>query len=313
MYYPYFRGKQYELVMIRENAELFRRAGFTPIIEPVKEALSGLKRTLAELAIIDAQAIVIVNPSIGDHSADGSSLQGLLDKEFRGAKSISTGILVTADSELGSIDAVCDRNAGRSIAIVHHGYAEGKSLAAHLAHRRDVSHHVFLDEWCGKLYRRHFTGPSRVLVRDGFQRRANREHPDVEPFSDLHVTFSEEGVNGFGDFLVAGNDYIEGGGAAYTVAIHLTFVDPDRDDEMFIRHFLSDRTDTPTDPAGKFAEAVEKLVAEVRRPDTHIEKTRAVIEFMDLHAKKHFPGLGYVKKLSMQHHVETMDRYFNKT
>jgi hypothetical protein len=29
-----------------------------------------------------------------------------------------------------------------------------------------------------------------------------------------------------------------------------------------------------------------------------------------LHADGHFPGLGYVKKLSMSHHIETLAHYF---
>jgi hypothetical protein len=46
MYHPYFRGKQFELITIRETAELMAGAGFVPIIEPVKEALKGLENTL---------------------------------------------------------------------------------------------------------------------------------------------------------------------------------------------------------------------------------------------------------------------------
>ncbi|WP_368752668.1 sce7725 family protein [Klebsiella pneumoniae] len=46
MYYPYFRGKQFELIAIRETAETMARAGFIPIIEPVKETLNGLEKTL---------------------------------------------------------------------------------------------------------------------------------------------------------------------------------------------------------------------------------------------------------------------------
>lgn len=44
MYYPYFRGKQYELITIREMAPVFAQAGFHPIIEPVRVA--GLKKAL---------------------------------------------------------------------------------------------------------------------------------------------------------------------------------------------------------------------------------------------------------------------------
>jgi hypothetical protein len=32
-----------------------------------------------------------------------------------------------------------------------------------------------------------------------------------------------------------------------------------------------------------------------------------------LYEQGHFPGLGYVKKLSMNHHIETLARYFGVT
>src|SRR3546814_6797061 len=78
----------------------------------------------------------------------------------------------------------------------------------------------------------------------------------MEEFSDLHVTYGDHGMAGFGDFLIVGDVYSEGGGPAYAVAIHLTFIDPDKDDVMYIYHFVSDTKDTPTDPAGKFAQAL---------------------------------------------------------
>ena len=163
-----------------------------------------------------------------------------------------------------------------------------------------------MEKSCGRLYRQHFRQGERVLVRDGFKRRKNRDHPDVELFSDLHVTYTDEDSEGFGDFLIGGDDYFETGGPAYAVAIHLTFVDPTKDSAMFIYHFKSDRSDMPTDPAGKFAEALAKLIAEVRKPGAHILRSSAVKGFLELHQSGHFPGLGTVKKLSMNHHIETL-------
>lgn len=113
-------------------------------------------------------------------------------------------------------------------------------------------------------------------------------------------------MQGFGDFLTVGDEYSEGGGPAYAVAIHLTFVDEDNDSSMFIRHFVSDSNLTPADPAGKFSEALGKLAKAVRKVNSKIMKTKAVLEFLDLHDRGHYPGLGYVKKLSMQHHIELM-------
>jgi hypothetical protein len=79
---------------------------------------------------------------------------------------------------------------------------------------------------------------------------------------------------------------------------------------MHICHFKSDRYDTPTDPAGKFAEAVGKLAREMRTDNPKIPRTDAVEEFLGFHRSGHFPGLGYVKKLSMQHHIDVLARYF---
>ena len=149
-------------------------------------------------------------------------------------------------------------------------------------------------------------------MRDGFQKRRNADHPDLEKFSDLHVTFQEDGMDGFGDFLIVGDDYSESGGPAYAVAIHLTFIDDTKDDEMFIRHFISTTIDTPTDPAGKFGQALQKLIDTLDSGNSKIFESKAITEFRVLHAKQHFPGLGYVKKLSMKHHIETLANYFSE-
>ena len=116
-------------------------------------------------------------------------------------------------------------------------------------------------------------------------------------------------MDGFGDFLIVGDDFIEGGGPAYAVAIHLTFIDRDLDDAMQIYHFLSIRQDTPTDPAGKFGEALAKMIETLDKDGSKVLETAAVKEFRALHKQGHYPGLGYVKKLSMNHHIETLANY----
>jgi hypothetical protein len=81
---------------------------------------------------------------------------------------------------------------------------------------------------------------------------------------------------------------------------------------MWIYHFVSERQDTPTDPAGKFAEALAKMMKALNKPSSKVLETSAVNEFRELHRQGHFPGLGYVKKLSMNHHIETLADYFQK-
>jgi hypothetical protein len=76
---------------------------------------------------------------------------------------------------------------------------------------------------------------------------------------------------------------------------------------------VSERQDTPTDPAGKFAEALSKMMKVLNKSNSKIVETSAVREFRELHRQGHFPGLGHVKKLSMNHHIETLADYFRKT
>jgi hypothetical protein len=310
MYHPYFRGKQFELITVRETAPVLAAAKFTPIIEPVKEALSGLQRALKAVCDAKGKAIVIVNPHHGVHADDGVNISAMLKAEFLPKKEIAAGVFLSETMTVSEAVECCKQHADHDMAVIHAGFSDAKGLAEALGDQAKKMRHIFFDK-CSLLYRKHFAGAHRVLLRDGFvKRKRNRDHPPVEPFSDLHVTYKEQGMDGFGDFLIVGDDFSESGGPAYAVAIHLTFIDPTKDDEMYIYHFVSDSQDDPTDPAGKFGEALSALIKKLAEPNNHIFESSAVKEFRDLHARGHFPGLGYIKKLAMKHHIETLQNYF---
>jgi hypothetical protein len=312
VYHPYFRGKQYELMTIREMAQILGSARFRPIVEPVREALSGLEKALDAVLDEGGKAIVVVNPHHGDLSGAGTPLTELLKKKFADSSNIAAGILLKQDTTVQEALRCHAEHSAHSPVLIHDGFGEAKALAEKLGKQTKDDTHVFFEESCGKLYQKHFKGANRVLLRDGFQRMRNRDYERVDPFSDLHATFRDEGMDGFGDFLIVGDDYTESGGPAYAVTIHLTFIDPDQDDSMLIYHFTSKRQDTPKDPAGKFAEALAAMMSTLNAPKSKVLETGAVREFRTLYERGHFPGLGYVKKLSMNHHIETLADYFKK-
>lgn len=309
MYHPYFRGKQFELLTIRETAALLAASEFVPIIEPVREALAGLGRALTAICEAGGSAIVIINPDYGDHADDGADISAFLRDNDFDSDNVAAGILLKDGMSVDDAMSFYEEHGDHAPVFVHAGFLEAKALAERIGPDLHGTKHVFLEKHCGKPYRRHFNGATRVLVRDGFERRKNADYPPVEAFSDLHVTYEEEGMNGFGDFLIVGDDYVEGGGPAYAVAIHLTYIDPGRDDVMYIYHFVSTTRDTPTDPAGKFSQALNALVDLLNTGTSNVYESEAIAEFRALHAKQHFPGLGYVKKLSMKHHIETLAQY----
>lgn len=307
MYHPYFRGKQFELIAIRETAKIMAEAKFTPIIEPVRETLSGLEKTLKAICEADGKAIVIVNPSCGDHSANGQNISQLLRDSFIHHGGISAGILLHDDMDESLILTLLAEHKHHKPCFIHAGFSEPTSLS--LKTKGLVDKHVFIEKFCGKLYRKYFNDADRVLLRDGFNKKKNADYPMLEIFSDLHITYPEEGMQGFGDFLIVGDDYSEGGGPAYAVAIHLTFIDANKENIMYINHFVSVTNDTPTDPAGKFAQALSKLIIKLNDSPLQFFKSSAITEFKYLHENGHFPGLGTVKKLSMKHHIETLANF----
>lgn len=311
MYFPYFRGKQYELITIRENAPRLAQAAFVPIIEPVKESLGGLEKALTAVCDAEGKAVVIVNPHHGSLRADGDAISTLLREKFLPRDEVAAGILLKAEMPLNEAVECYAQHRDHELTFVHAGFLHGKALAQELGAELPSTRHVFVGD-VSKLYQRHFQGCERVLVKDGFiRRKRNADHPMLEEFSDLHLVYREEGMTGFGDFLTVGDDYMESGGPAYSVAIHLTFIDGARDDVMFIYHFKSKRSDTPGDPAGKFAEALNAMMETLGAPGSKVYESEAVKEFRSLHERGHFPGLGYIKKLSLQHHIETLAEFFS--
>ncbi|GAB3092610.1 sce7725 family protein [Lysobacter terrae] len=304
-YFPYFRGKQYELICLRENGALIAKSGFTPIIEPVKEGVGGLLRTIDSLKKDQARFLVIANPSVGHHAP---ALPDEFVKEVNAAMDgYALGGWVFQIQEFDDLPTLGKwLQLSPGMAVLHQGTMPAKDVVEIVRNESAPNRiHLFGDN-CSPRYRGVFSSNEKVLLVDGFKRKKNAEYPDVEMFSELPVTYREQGANGFGDYLIVGSEYSEGGGAAYAVAIHITYADPEDDGVVYVRHFKSDTNDTPTDPAGKFREALGKLVAHCEQPGSKIPLTAAIKEFQRLHQYGHFPGLGYVKKLSMQHHLEMM-------
>lgn len=153
-------------------------------------------------------------------------------------------------------------------------------------------------------------GKNRVLLADKFNKQEkNNDYIEIddEPFSEDHLYYAEDGYVGFADYSVVGEEYNETGFAPYAVAIHIVYFDTD--ESLRVKHFVSDSNDDISDPAGKFQEALSKLV------EWNAEKkldTVAMREFEDLYRREAYPGLGTVKKLSIMHHLELIGKFLDK-
>ena len=86
----------------------------------------------------------------------------------------------------------------------------------------------------------------------------------------------------------------------YAVAIHLSYAEA-QTNRIKVKHFVSDSNDDTSDIAGKFAEALDKLIAWC---DQTGYDSIAISEFRRFHENGHFPGLGTLKKLSLMNHID---------
>lgn len=315
MYYPFLRGKQYELILLRDNVAFLKANKIHPIIEPVKSNTTALKKAISALVKEGVEHTLIVNPQVGEYSSYDILPTDFLDEILKDNLVSACGFLLHAESDLSELNDFFVKRNGCNISLIHYGFSNGKELVKTIDGNNKITRHIFINEQTSKLYQRQFKqeGVYRILVRDGFRlQKKNSNYPPTEHFSDLHITYPDEEMDGFGDFLIVGDEFRESGGPAYAVAIHLTYIDHDKDEDMFIHHFISNQTDSPTNPGGKFIEALNKLVDEINKPNSKIFKSKAINEYLRLFEHKHYPGLGYVKKLSMQHHIELLADFLNK-
>lgn len=316
MYFPYFRGRQYELLALKELAKSnLLGKSIIPVVEPVKLVRKDDKFIVPYKMIpsfdIMVKAFVeskhtiafIYNPAVGDLSALPESISSL--NAYLTVQEIIPAIITNdstsiciANLEVNSVSkssllAVCDNRDSLSVYAREFGsvsprftlFPEDRKI------RRAVQH-------------------NKVMLEDKFiKQQRNADYSGDEFFSEDHLFFADEGYIGFGDYSVIGNNYTEGGWAPRAVALHIVYFADDN--TLRIRHFVSesDREDI-SDVAGKFYEAVTQL-ADWYSNGQERQLTSGLRILLDHYHNRTYPGLPTIKKLSIMHHLELMGKFLD--
>lgn len=304
MYFPYLRGKQYELLALRESISFIQKDKIVPIIEPVRSNTASLKTAITALFKAEIQLQIILNPEVGDFKHNNNGLMEFVDGLIpTGVTNIIPTFLISNDNDFLRVRTI----------IEERGYSNFGYSLIHVNKVNDLDQLKEFTEATNCKFnivpiphlftiRRKLSG-NICMLNDYFNRQSkNTEYINIpfEVFSSDYLYYGEEGCIAFSDYQTIGKDYSEGGGAAYAVAIHLTFKEDDKED-IQIAHFVSDSNDGPENPAGKFFEALEKLIEFVGEKGIN---SLGVQKFREYHENQGYPGLGVVKKLSIMHHVE---------
>lgn len=302
MYFPYLRGRQFELIALRELLEkdLINEHIF-PIIEPVKLS-STLIKTLNIYKEKNANIAVIYNPCVGN--LNYTELTNNKNNVCEQLNRLSQDLPIRKAYHLNK--NLCDLEQNlEQIILVATNPDSCRYYKDFYDRNIEPEYTLMLDE---SEFRRNIRNKKRVLLADNFiKKNKNADYDGVDFYTEDHLYYKDDGYVGFADYSVVGNDYIESGFAPYAVAIHIVFFDENK--TMRVRHFVSNSNEDYSDTTGKFSEALSKLIE--WNNNKNID-TYAMHEFERLYKEQSYPGLGTVKKLSIMHHIQLVSDFFVK-
>lgn len=305
MYLPLFRGRQYELIALREMVqENLLSHKIVPIIEPVKLS-SSLIKTLSKFIETNKEIAIILNPEVGNflnELYDDNNNQ-LSDKFFEICQNDNIKLLFYLSSDY-DFEKKLKEFSCKEIGVIFKN-TDSIPIYEEFFSKINTKYNLIPEQ---SIFKRKVKEP-KILLSDKFNKRdRNNDYLQVEdePFSDDHLYYSIDGYEGFSDYSIIGNQFNKAGFAPYAVAIHIVYFDTSA--SLRIRHFVSDSNEDISDQAGKFEEALGKLLEWSEKININ---TWAINIFRDLNERGAYPGLGSVKKLSIMHHLELMSKYMD--
>lgn len=309
MYYPYLRGRQNELMALRNfSEELDVDSKISPIIEPVRQNTNVLVKATQSLNEKNIAYSVILNPEYGDfenqiirvRDIEGFPLTSNFHPAFilgslqpRAIKDIIEG------EEYNNVVLILPRTATVEEKELTDLFNSEKVFALVTdVSRRSAIHGA-------RTYNK-----SVIRLDDKFEKRSSgREYLsiDEELFTEEFAYYEEDRYQGFGDYTVLPNEFNEGGTLPVVLVIHLTYKKDAH--SVYVKHFCSNGENRgKANIQGKFAEAAQKALAffeSIHYSTNALDVLRSYIE------QGKFPGLGMIKKISILHHIELMQDILN--
>ena len=302
MYFPYLRGRQYDLLALKELSQrnLISKE-ILPVIEPVKMS-STLKGTLQAYADKALRLAIVLNPTVGDLSEeDVVSLHEQLNDKIIPA-------VIMNESTEHVVNGILQQGFPKNNILVILNERDYVDDYKRIFGTIEPLYTLLPDE---RALKRTVT-QKKVLFEDKFNKlskNADYAKNEDEFFSEDHLFYSDEGYDGFGDYSIIGKNYDESGFAPRAVAIHIVYFD--LENNLRVHHFVSNSNYGIEDIAGKYYEAVSKL--QEWYADGHESQRTLALSVLLEHANTgYFPGLPTIKKLSIMHHIELVNKFLSK-
>lgn len=310
MYYPYLRAKQFELKALREFSEEHSGSNIVPILEPVKKQSVALERAVGDMMENKMRFALVLNPTDGDFKHDTVSFGAWLEESkvlLNGSQGIDwIPAFICTRRLLDDIPSLIEKYQLNNVMLVFKSCMDMEDpKVSNLVNDERVE---FVVNAFGAVGSRHLntilkrTGKKIIRLDDCFKtrtRNADYALEDDELFSEEPFYYMNDGYAGFSDYTTLPSDYVEGGMMPYAVAIHLSYKKDE--DRLNVHHFVSDSNESNTNVRGKFQEAACKIgpFFDGKKQTSSVKELIAKAEDPD-----GYPGLGYLKKLSVKNHLE---------
>lgn len=310
MYFPYLRGRQFELIAIRDLAVEGALEKITPIIEPVKESFNSLDIANKVLFESGITPFLIMNPQVGELSGDFEYYLKYVKELENSMYRCAFHYTDNSDYILKCLD---DYNLDDCMIIGLDGFNDEEQFIK-LCNDERINYIALLEPHRYRTLDRNIKKINKVYVRldDLFekqQRNSDFLHISKHKFSEEHLYYKEDNYRGFGDFTILPREYIEGGSTPRAVVINITYINDEVEDQIWIRHFTSDTNDTIANVQGKFAEATRKAIDFCNELPL---QNSGVDELREYFKDSKYPGLGTVKKITIKNHLLVIKSYLDR-
>lgn len=309
MYYPYLRAKQYELKALREfSAEHKEQNCITPILEPVKQQPNALNLAIDEMLTNGLKFALILNPKDGDfkHPTVHFDTWTQNNKLMENKGSWIPAFLYSKYNAQEILAIIDEYQLEHAMIIFRTCMDIDDESAWEIINNQSIEYIVnSFGSTVSRRLRSKLKETGRQIIRldDCFKsrvRNADYALEEDELFSEEPFFYAEEGhLDGYSDYTTLPSEYIEGGMLPYALVIHLSY--RKNEEQLYVHHFVSDNNETNSDIRGKFREAARK-VAPFYENKTKTEAVKEIIK--KANDSEGYPGLGYLKKLSIKNHLE---------
>lgn len=305
-YYPFMRGKQYEILSLRDFYIRVRPAHqgglVNPIIEPVKPLDNKQFKDLFSALNNNDYLYIVYNPEVGNYSGNTFSPDEYIDffKDWGG----KVRFLFNYSTETANhLDEFKNISPKKRIFYIHEITS---NIEDDVINCLDPEDYVMANGSILWQLKMHGLQDEKVIaIQDPF-RKENKNADYINTNEYLFIDqkmFAKASFAGYSDFLTIGDNYSESGFTPRSVAIHWSYTYENNISSIYLNSFASESNSMSTsDIGGKFIEAAKKINDFVEREN--IYRTQGFNDLKGKFEEDKYPGLGSIKRYSMLNHLE---------